>query len=63
MAVSFIDIENAFMFVSSGQQYSHSASLCIETGEIFYESEMGDSDEMPEDIDTPGKYIAISHKN
>ena len=63
MAVSFDDIENAFFFVSMDQQFMHNAYLCKETGEIFYTSEIGDSDELPEDIDDPDKYIAIPHKN
>lgn len=63
MAVSFDDIENAFFFVSMGQMYMHNAYLCKETGEIFYSSEMVDSDELPEDIDDPDKYISIPHKN
>ena len=41
----------------------HNAYLCKETGQIFYTSEMGDSDELPEDIDEPDKYIDIPHKN
>ena len=63
MAVSFDDIENAFSFVSMDQQFMHNSYLCKETGEIFYSSEIGDSDELPEDIDDPDKYIAIPHKN
>ena len=63
MAISFDDIENAFFFVSMDQMFMHNAYLCKETGEIFYTSEMGDSDELPEDIDDPEKYISIPHKN
>ena len=63
MSISFDDIENAFFFVSMDQMFMHNAYLCKETGEIFYTSEMGDSDELPEDIDDPQKYIAIPHKN
>ena len=63
MAISFDDIENAFRFVSMDQKYMHNAYLCKETGQIFYTSEMGDSDELPEDIDDPDKYITIPHKN
>ena len=63
MAISFSDIEDAFLFVSMDQMFMHNAYLCKETGEIFYTSEMGDSDELPEDIDDPDKYIAIPHKN
>ena len=62
MAVSFSDIEDAFLFVSSEQMCIHNAYLCRETGEIFYESEMSDLDELPEDIDDD-KYISIPHKN
>ena len=63
MATTFDDIENAFFFVSMDQQFMHNAYLCKGTGEIFYTSEMGDSDELPDDIDDPDKYIAIPHKN
>jgi len=63
MDISFDDIENAFFFVSMDQQLMNNAYLCRETGELFYSSEMGDSDELPEDIDDPEKYIAIPHKN
>ena len=63
MAISFSNIEDAFFFVSMDQQHMHNAYLCKETGETFYTSEAGDSDELPEDIDDPDKYIAIPHKN
>lgn len=62
MAITYDEIENAFIFVSMDQQSMHNAYLCKETGRIFYTSEMGDSDELPEDIDNP-KYICIPHKN
>jgi hypothetical protein len=62
MAITFDEIENAFMFVSMDQRYMHNAYLCIETGQMFYTSEMGDSDELPDDIDE-SKYISIPHKN
>ena len=63
MSISFDDIENAFFFVSMDQMFMHNAYLCKETGQIFYTSEMGDSNELPEDIDDPEKYITIPHKN
>ena len=62
MAVKFSDIEDAFFFVSMDQKFMHNAFLCKETGQIFYTSEMGDSDELPEDIDDSDKYIDIPHK-
>jgi hypothetical protein len=63
MKIEFDEIENAFLFVSMGPMYGNQAILCRETGKIFYESELGDSDELPDDIDDPEKYIAIPHKN
>ena len=64
MPIKFSDIEDAFFFVSMGEMYMNSAILCIETGQIFYNSDFGDSDELPEYIDDdPDKYIEIPHKN
>jgi hypothetical protein len=63
MAISFDDIEHAFLFVSMDQKFMNNAYLCKETGQIFYTSEMGDSDELPEDIDVTEKYATIPHKN
>ena len=61
--IKFSDIKDAFDFVSFGQPMEHEAYLCLETGEIFWHSEVGDNEEeLPEDIDDD-KYIAIPHKN
>jgi hypothetical protein len=62
MAISSDDIENAFLFVGMDQKFMQNAYLCKETGRIFYTSELGDSDELPEDIDDTEKYITIPHK-
>jgi hypothetical protein len=62
MAVSFSDLEDAFYFVSMDQPGTHYAYLNKETGETFYQSEMRDFDELPEDIDDD-QYISIPHKN
>ena len=64
MPIKFSDIEDAFFFVSMGEMYMKSAFLCKKTGQLFYISDAGDSDELPEDIDDdPDKYIDIPHKN
>jgi len=63
MPIKFNDIFEAFSFVSMGEMFMNSAILCIETGQVFYISEFGDSDELPEDIDDEAKYIEIPHKN
>jgi len=57
------DIETAFLFVSSAAQFTNSALLSKETGEIFYISDMADSDDLPEDIEDSDDYIEIPHKN
>ena len=62
MSVSFSDIEDALLYVSSSAMYGGSAILSRDTGEIFYASDFGDSDELPEDIDDE-RYIEIPHKN
>ena len=61
--MKFQDIENVFMFVSMAPQFENSAILSRETGELYYVSEIGDSDELPDDVDDADKYIEIPHKN
>ena len=63
MKIRFDDIENAFLFTSMGSMSENQAILCKETGEIYYISEMGDSDALPDDVDESDKYIEIPHKN
>jgi hypothetical protein len=33
------------------------------SGEMYYVSELGDSDELPDDIDDDETYVSIPHKN
>jgi hypothetical protein len=61
MAISFDDIEKAFLFVSLAPQYTHNAYLNKETGDIYYSSDLGDSDILPDDIEDE-KYTAIPDK-
>jgi hypothetical protein len=42
---------------------SNVAILCKETGEIFYASDFGDEDEIPEEVYDRKDYIEIPHKN
>lgn len=63
MGVTFADLEMAFMFVSADQRGMNNAYLDRESGRIFHTSEMGDSDELPEDIFEDDRYLAIPHKN
>jgi hypothetical protein len=64
MPIKFSDFEDAFLFVSMGEMYTHTAFLCKKTDKIFYISDAGDSDELPEDFDDDlDNYIDIPHKN
>ena len=60
MEIKYSDIEDAFIFASSGQPYECSAYISQETGKIYYQSDYGDFDELPEDIEDP-KYVIIPH--
>lgn len=60
--IKYSDIEDAFDYVSSEQPFLHNAILNRKTGKIYYQSEMGDVDEFPEDCDS-GYYVEIPHKN
>ena len=60
----FLEILDAFEFVSFGQLMEHEAYMCLETGEIYwYSGYIDDEKPLPEDIDDTGKYISIPHKN
>jgi hypothetical protein len=60
----FSEIENAFDFVSAGAPSEHTAYVSKATGEMYCQTEIGDNFEsLPDDIDEPGKYLAIPHKN
>ncbi len=64
MEIKFSEIDTAFTFVSFGAQYEHYAYLNKKTGETYYISELGDSDEdLPEDLYENEDYIEIPHKN
>jgi hypothetical protein len=59
----FNEIELAFNFVSSNQPETNYAILNLETGDIYYKSDMIDEEEFPEDIEESDDYIWIPHKN
>jgi len=51
------------MFVSMQPEFGNQALLSKTTGKIFYISEFGDSDELPDDIEDSDDYIEIPHRN
>jgi len=61
--MKYSDIEHAFLFVSMASPEEHYAYINKETGETYYVSESGDSDELPDDWEENEKFITIPHKN
>ena len=60
----FSEIELAFDFVSSGAPLEHAAYVSLATGQTYWHTEIADNLEpLPSDIDEPGRYVAIPHKN
>jgi hypothetical protein len=62
-ALRFSDIEDAFLFVGSAPYGTHSSFLNAETGQIFYQSEMADMDDIDDDEMDWDQMIEIPHKN
>ncbi len=62
MPVSFLDLQLAFEFVSSGGMGETEAYLDRQSGKIYWHSEFDDhNEELPDDIEDK-KYIAIPDK-
>src|SRR5215813_12007821 len=62
MPVSFLDLQLACEFVSSGGMGENEAYLDRQSGNIYWHSEFGDNDEeLPNDIDDK-KYILVPDK-
>jgi Uncharacterised protein family (UPF0158) len=49
--------------VSSAPPFENAAYLDRETGEVYYVSASGDSDELPGNVEEDDKYVSIPHKN
>ncbi len=61
--MKYSNIEDAFLFVSMVPPEEHNAYLDKKTGELYYVSELGDSDELPDDWEDNENLISIPHKN
>jgi hypothetical protein len=61
--ISFSDIYDAFIFVSSDSYGMNTAVLCKDTGQILYRSEMGGFDEIGEEELDCDTCVDIPHKN
>jgi len=64
VSVNYDDLSLAFDFVSSEQPMLHNAYISLDTGQIFWTSELNPiEEEIPDDLVTSERYIAIPHKN
>ena len=64
-SVRFEDLEEAFAFVSADPLQTHEAYLSLDTGQIQWISDGAslDDEDLPEDLETSDRYIAVPHKN
>lgn len=64
VAIKYADLLDAFDFVSFGAPFESRAFICADTGVIYCASDSLELDEeVPEDLETSDRYIAIPHKN
>jgi hypothetical protein len=57
------DIEFLFDYVGMAPRFERSAYLNRRTGESYLTSELGDSDDLPDDLDENDDYLWIPHRN
>jgi len=65
VTIKYDDLSLAFDFVSSGAPMEHRAYVSMETGKVYWISELNpdDEEEIPDDLETSGGYLEIPHKN
>lgn len=64
VAVKYDDLSSAFDFVSFTPPMEHNAYISLDTGKIYWVSDVDPVDEdVPADLETSDRYIALPHKN
>ncbi|SAL81144.1 hypothetical protein AWB68_06042 [Caballeronia choica] len=64
VAVKYDDLSMAFDFVASAAPMEHDAYVSLDTGQVYWRSEVNDDlDEIPDDLETSDRYLAIPHQN
>lgn len=63
--VTYEELSLAFDFVSSAAPMEHQAVLSLESGKIYWISELNPIEEetVPDDLETSDRYLEIPHKN
>jgi hypothetical protein len=65
VTVKYDDLSAAFDFVSFAAPFEHQAFVSLDTGAVYWISEMSpiDEEDLPDDLDTSDRYIAVPNKN
>ena len=65
VTVKYADLSAAFDFVSFAAPMEHRAYLSLDTSTIYWISETNpiEEEDLPDDLETSDRYIAIPHKN
>jgi|SRR5450759_3910921 hypothetical protein len=65
VTVKYDDLSAAFDFVSFAAPFEHRAFVSLDTGAVYWISETSpiDEEDLPDDLDTSDRYIAVPHKN
>jgi hypothetical protein len=65
VAVKHDDLSLAFDFVSFAAPMEHNAYVSLDTGKVYWTSDFNDAfdEELPDDLETSDRYLAIPHKN
>jgi hypothetical protein len=63
--IKYDDLSAAFDFVSFAAPFDHQAFVSLDTGAIHWVSATGvlDEDDLPDDLETSDRYLAIPHRN
>ncbi|KAA0998693.1 hypothetical protein FVF58_43385 [Paraburkholderia panacisoli] len=65
VAVRHDDLSMAFDFVSYAAAMEHNAYVSLDTGKVWWTSDSSDAfdEELPDDLETSDRYLAIPHKH
>lgn len=64
ITVNYTELRNAFEFVSSGSPSEQNAYICVDTGAIYWVSNVIElEEEVPDDLENAHRYISVPHKN
>lgn len=65
VAVDSVELRIAIEFVSSAAPSENNAYISLDTGKIYWTSDVADieDEDQPEDLETSDRYIAVPHKN